>query len=148
MRNRQDSSLLACFKHLSISIRRVYCIEISNQRILCSIRMDTLRLLIWGLLEFGIQIIQKIHLVHLGIWLQRWCANSLMVLQWITSRWESLAMNACLDEDHTLEETEEKSENTFSLNKYRSKELTFHLVGPSRLLTLSTDWFKESLWTD
>lgn len=144
MRNRQDSSLLVCFKPLSISIKKVYCIEISNQRILYSTKMAILRLLIWALLEFGTQIILKIPQEHQDTWLQKLCANNLMVSPWTISPWESSATNACLAEDHTLVETDEKSENTFSPNKYKLKELTSQQDGLSRLPILSIDLFKES----
>ena len=139
MRNRQGSSLLACYKPLSISTRKVYCTEISNQRILFSTKMVTLRLLIQVLLEFGTQIILKIPQEHQGTWLQKLCANNLMVLPWTTLPWVSSDTNACLEEDHTQEETEEKSENTFWPNKYKLKELTSQLDGLLRLPILSTD---------
>ena len=96
------------------------------------------------MLEFGTQTTQKIPQEHPDIWLLKSCASNLMVSLSIILPWESSDMNACLVEDHILEEIEEKLESTYWLNKYKLRELIFHKDGPLRQPISSIDLFREN----
>jgi hypothetical protein len=65
--------------------------------------------------------------------------------QWIILLWVSLDTNACSEEDHILEEIEEKSENIYWPNKYKLRELIFLRDGLLRQQILSIDLSKENL---
>ena len=112
-KNSRGSSLPACWEHLNTYIKRVSFTETSNLKTWFSTPMDILKSQIWVLPECGTLTTPRILQVPLAIWPPRLCVSSLMEWLWTTSLWVSSATSACLADDRTLEEIEEKSGNTF-----------------------------------
>lgn len=96
------------------------------------------------MLEYGPLRIKRIPQEHQVIWLQKSCVSSLTVSLLTILLWESLVMNACLEEDPIQAEIEEKLESIFLQSRFKSRELIFQKDGLLKLLISLIDLFKEN----